>query len=86
MNHLKKHTQLSPGTTYVNFTGKSTILIAVFFICTATVFRQKDGFEFQKKVDLLLTKQIQDVKTSIESLRIAAIEKNDPESIKRKIS
>ncbi len=84
MNHLKKHTQLSPGTTYVNFTGKSTILIAVFFICTATVFRQKDGFEFQKKVDLLLTKQIQDVKTSIESLRIAAIEKNDPESIKRK--
>ena len=71
---------------FVNRTGFITILIAFFILSVSYSIRPKNDFSFHQQTDRLLSQQLQHVKSTLETLRNAAIEKNDQGTLQRKFT
>jgi len=70
----------------VNSSGKMMLLIAFFILSVSYSIGPKNDFSFQQKTDRLFSTQLAQVKSTIEALRNAAIEKKDPGIIKRRFT
>lgn len=73
-------------TLFINRTGITGILIAFFILSVSYSIRPKNDFSFQQQTDRLFSQQLQHVKSTLEALRNAALEKSDQATIQRKFT
>ena len=70
----------------VNKSGKIAILIAFFILSVSYSIRPKNDYSFHQQTDKLFAEQLQHVKSTLEALRNAAVEKNNPGTLQRKFT